>query len=138
MTICTTLFLAGLVLISFLGCASMDTDDNSVEIIALGFKDFNLTCPCPSAPIRITSSYAGVSVENPHVITNGAIVFFVSGNTFNGIGWDSEDLSVGGHILDRDLPLSGSSVVGRGWWNEIVKRDERFTVCDNQGHQDQP
>lgn len=137
MTTYTILFLAGLVLTSFLGCALKDTDDTSVEIIALGAKDFNLTCPSSGAPIRITSHYSGASGENAHVITNGTIVFFVSGNTFNGIGWDSEDLSVGGHIIDRDLPLSGSSVVGRGWWNDIVKRDERFTVCDNQGHQGQ-
>lgn len=109
---------------------SQISQDQRVEIISSGFKDFHLTCLHPKAPIRIVSNYAGANESYPHIITNGTVVFFVTGTVFNGLGWDNDNLSIGGHILDDTVFVTGSSVVGKKWWNRIVERDSRFTVRD--------
>lgn len=127
--------IGSLLLLLSLGCASRKFHDYRVEIIASGSRDFHLTCLRPSSPIRITSNYAGVSEAEPHIITNGTVIFYVTGKVFDGLGWDSEDLSLGGQSLDMNLTVTGSSVDGEKWWNKIVERDRRFTVQDASDYQ---
>lgn len=124
-----------LLLLLLFGCTLQRPQDLRVEIISSGFKDFYLTCPHPNAPIRIISNYTGSDEAYPSVLTNGSVVFFVTGKVFDGIGWDNEDLSRGGQALDENLTVTGSSVVGEKWWIKIVDQDCRFTISDALDYQ---
>ena len=130
-----TIQMGFMLLLLLLGCSTQKPQTQWVEISASGFKDFHLTCQRPNAPILITSNYTGSNEAHPSVITNGSVVFFVTGTTFNGLGWDNEDLSRGGHILDDNIVVTGLSVVGDKWWNKIMQGDKRFTIQDASDYQ---